>query len=135
MECHFGSEDIRYKPDYQAKLKARKEAKESAKAKKEFKPQTKETSKANTQEIKMAVEDTAPVSISSQVPDVLSALNDPLCGSGDASSSPGSPEHLYSSSPVKSDSAQSKSSCEWSDLIEQDEKELRVRNKSTSHFT
>lgn len=58
------------------------------------------------------------------VPDVVSALNDPLCGSGGATP-PGSD---YSSSPVKSESAvSSKSSCEWSDLIEQDEKELQVR--------
>ena len=57
------------------------------------------------------------------VPDVVSALNDPLCGSGGATP-PGSD---YSSSPVKSESAvSSKSSCEWSDLIEQDEKELQV---------
>ena len=50
------------------------------------------------------------------VPDVFSALNDPLCGESDS----------YSSSPVKSESAQSKSSCEWSDLIEQDLKEMQV---------
>ena len=57
------------------------------------------------------------------VPDVISALNDPLCGSGGATP-PGSD---YSSSPIKSESAvSSKSSCEWSDLIEQDEKELQV---------
>jgi len=49
------------------------------------------------------------------VPDVFSALNDPLCGESDS----------YSSSPVKSESAQSKSSCEWSDLIEQDLKEMQ----------
>ena len=61
------------------------------------------------------------------VPDVISALNDPLCGSGGATP-PGSD---YSSSPIKSESAvSSKSSCEWSDLIEQDEKELQVRHCS-----
>ena len=60
---------------------------------------------------KMAVEET-PLAA---VPDVLSALNDPLCGETDS----------YSSSPVKSESAQSKSSCEWSDLIEQDMKEMQ----------
>ena len=61
------------------------------------------------------------------VPDVISALNDPLCGSGGATP-PGSD---YSSSPIKSESAvSSKSSCEWSDLIEQDEKELQVRQCS-----
>ena len=60
----------------------------------------------------MAVEE-APLAT---VPDVLSALNDPLCGETDSFSS---------SSPVKSESAQSKSSCEWSDLIEQDMKEMQ----------
>lgn len=60
---------------------------------------------------KMAVEETPLAS----VPDVASALNDPLCGETDS----------YSSSPVKSESAQSKSSCEWSDLIEQDMKEMQ----------
>ena len=70
---------------------------------------------------KMAVEDT--IKCSAPVPDVFSALNDPLCGSGGAT--PPSP-HSFSSSPVKSESAHSKSSCEWSDLIEQDEKELQV---------
>lgn len=60
---------------------------------------------------RMAVEET-PLAA---VPDVLSALNDPLCGETDS----------YSSSPVKSESAQSKSSCEWSDLIEQDMKEMQ----------
>jgi len=49
------------------------------------------------------------------VPDVFSALNDPLCGENES----------YSSSPVKSESAQSKSSCEWSDLIEQDMKDMQ----------
>jgi len=100
VECHFACEDIRYKPGYKAKTKA-------------------EISKPDSTENKMAVEDAAVTVSSAQVPDVFSALNDPLCDS------PGSPHHLYSSSPVKSDSAQSKSSCEWSDLIEQDEKELR----------
>ena len=70
--------------------------------------------------VEMSVESASPI----PVPDVISALNDPLCGSGGATP-PGSD---YSSSPVKSESAVSiKSSCEWSDLIEQDEKELQVR--------
>ena len=71
---------------------------------------------------KMTVEVSEGVSCPAPVPDVVSALNDPLCGSGGATP-PGSD---YSSSPVKSESAASKSSCEWSDLIEQDEKELQV---------
>ena len=62
----------------------------------------------------MAVEESPPAP---PVPDVLSALNDPLCVEHDGYSS---------SSPVKSESAQSKSSCEWSDLIEQDMKEMQV---------
>jgi len=70
----------------------------------------------------MAVDDT--VNFSAPVPDVVSALNDPLCGSGSGDITPPSP-HSYSSSPVKSESAQSKSSCDWSDLIEQDEKEIQ----------
>ena len=61
----------------------------------------------------MAVEE-SPLTLT--VPDVISALNDPLCGENDS----------YSSSPVKSESAQSKSSCEWSDLIEQDMKDMQV---------
>ena len=71
---------------------------------------------------KMTVEVSEGVSCPAPVPDVVSALNAPLCGSGGATP-PGSD---YSSSPVKSESAASKSSCEWSDLIEQDEKELQV---------
>ena len=53
---------------------------------------------------------------------MVSALNDPLC-EGEAGSV--SPPLSYSSSPVKSESAASKSSCEWSDLIEQDMKEMQ----------
>ena len=68
-------------------------------------------SSETVEKCKMAVEET-PLAT---VPDVLSALNDPLCGETDS----------YSSSPVKSESAQSKSSCEWSDLIEQDMKEMQ----------
>jgi len=62
-----------------------------------------------------------------KVPDVLSALQDPLC-----LASPPSP-HSYSSSPVKSDACSSpvksdacsegRQSTEWSDLIEQDERD------------
>ena len=62
----------------------------------------------------MAVEESP---LAPPVPDVLSALNDPLCVEHDGYSS---------SSPVKSESVQSKSSCEWSDLIEQDMKEMQV---------
>ena len=63
--------------------------------------------------------------------DVVSALNDPLCeGEGGSVSPPLS----YSSSPVKSESAASKSSCEWSDLIEQDEKELQVSGCRSCRF-
>ena len=70
----------------------------------------------------MAVDDT----VTSSVPDVMAALNDPLCGdNNNDDTSPASPLS-YSSSPVKSESAQSKSSCDWSDLIEQDEKEMQV---------
>ena len=61
----------------------------------------------------------------------MSALNDPLCeGEGGSVSPPLS----YSSSPVKSESAASKSSCEWSDLIEQDEKELQVGGCRSCRF-
>lgn len=53
-----------------------------------------------------------------KVPDVLSALQDPLC-----LASPPSP-HSYSSSPVKSEaSSEGRQSTEWSDLIEQDERD------------
>ena len=85
-----------------------------------------EVSEIQVEDHKMTVEvsEAAPI----PVPDVVSALNDPLCGSGGATP-PGSD---YSSSPVKSESAvSSKSSCEWSDLIEQDEKELQVRAQHT----
>merc|ERR1711997_273765 len=63
----------------------------------------------------MAVEETPLAS----VPDVISALNDPLCRETDS----------YSSSPVKSESAQSKSSCEWSDLIVQEMKEFQLDSR------
>jgi len=70
---------------------------------------------------KMAVDDTPNIISPSKIPDVLSALKDPIC----SPTTPPSP-HSYSSSPVKSESSESKSSsCEWSDLIEQDERELR----------
>ena len=84
-----------------------------------------EVSEIQVEDHKMTVEMSVVESASPiPVPDVISALNDPLCGSGGATP-PGSD---YSSSPVKSESAVSiKSSCEWSDLIEQDEKELQVR--------
>jgi hypothetical protein len=53
-----------------------------------------------------------------KIPDVLSALQDPLC-----LASPPSP-HSYSSSPVKSEaSSEGRQSTEWSDLIEQDERD------------
>jgi len=60
------------------------------------------------------------------VPDALSALQDPLCPSSLSPASPHSTLSCYSSSsPVKSEISDGKaSSCEWSDLIEQDEKEL-----------
>jgi len=82
-----------------------------------------EVSEIQVEDHKMTVEMSVVESASPiPVPDVISALNDPLCGSGGATP-PGSD---YSSSPVKSESAVSiKSSCEWSDLIEQDEKELQ----------
>merc|ERR1719348_1257029 len=56
-----------------------------------------------------------------KVPNVLAALSDPLCSPTDSES--------YSSSPLKSSEAGDScetvksSSCEWSDLIEQDERE------------
>jgi len=53
-----------------------------------------------------------------KIPDVLAALQDPLC-----LASPPSP-NSYSSSPVKSESAsEGRQSTEWSDLIEQDERD------------
>jgi len=53
-----------------------------------------------------------------KVPSVLAALQDPLC-----LASPPSP-NSYSSSPVKSEaSSEGRQSTEWSDLIEQDERE------------
>ena len=58
------------------------------------------------------------------VPDALSALQDPLCPASLSPASPHSTLSCYSSSsPVKSEISDGKaSSCEWSDLIEQDEK-------------
>lgn len=73
------------------------------------------------QELNMAVDESPHIINPSKVPDVLSALKDPIC----TPLTPPSP-HSYSSSPVKSESSESKSSsCEWSDLIEQDERELQ----------
>jgi len=72
-------------------------------------------------ETKMAVDESPHIINTTKIPDVLSALKDPICHP----LSPPSP-HSYSSSPVKSESSESKSSsCEWSDLIEQDERELQ----------
>jgi len=72
-------------------------------------------------ETKMAVDETPHIISPSKIPDVLSALKDPICNTV----TPPSP-HSYSSSPVKSESSESKSSsCEWSDLIEQDEREIQ----------
>jgi len=78
--------------------------------------------KVTKQEVIMAVEESRPqVSSETKVPDVLSALKDPI-GSPLTPPSP----HSYSSSPVKSESSEGKvSSCEWSDLIEQDEREMQ----------
>ena len=69
-----------------------------------------EVSEIQVEDHKMTVEMSVVESASPiPVPDVISALNDPLCGSGGATP-PGSD---YSSSPVKSESAvSSKSSCE-----------------------
>jgi len=64
------------------------------------------------------------ITLATKVPDVLACLQDALC-------SPPSP-HSYSSSPVKSEAGSSvaeenkSSSCEWSDLIEQDEREQKI---------
>jgi len=64
---------------------------------------------------------------SQTVPDVISALQDPIC-SLDSSPSQEKPAVL-STSPVKSDSAESQRSSEaWSDLIEQDEREELERS-------
>ena len=120
-KVHFASTDIRYRHlDNQSSeqvIKNKQEVVETVKVEKE-------------ESTKMAVEET--IKCSAPVPDVFSALNDPLCGSGGAT--PPSP-HSFSSSPVKSESAHSKSSCEWSDLIEQDEKELQVAsNHDQSNF-
>lgn len=52
-----------------------------------------------------------------KVPSAASALSDPLC-----LASPPSP-HSYSSSPVKSEASSEGPSTQWSDLIEQDERE------------
>ena len=143
VQVHFSCEDIRYKPGYKPKTKTKPQPEVSkTEAVPEVVPAsetqpTKPISTDITDHIttdqeditNMAVEETVPIPApAASVPDVFSALNDPLCskdGSLGSGSSPGSP-HSYSSSPVKSESAQSKSSCEWSDLIEQDEKELRV---------
>jgi len=58
------------------------------------------------------------VDLEAKVPSVLAALQDPLC-----LASPPSP-NSYSSSPVKSEaSSEGRQSTEWSDLIEQDERE------------
>ena len=101
VKVHFACTDIRYRHLEQSE------------------DHTVEVVEKVTEEDTMAVEDT----VASSVPDVMAALNDPLCNDNDVS--PASP-HSYSSSPVKSESAQSKSSCDWSDLIEQDEKEMQV---------
>jgi len=54
-----------------------------------------------------------------KIPDVLSALHDPLC-----MAFPPSPRDSYTSSPVKSEaSSEGRQSTEWSDLIEQDERD------------
>jgi len=75
----------------------------------------------NRTETKMALDESPHIINQSKVPDVLSALKDPICNS----LTPPSP-HSYSSSPVKSESSEGKSSsCEWSDLIEQDEREIQ----------
>merc|ERR1712142_476657 len=72
-------------------------------------------------EIKMAVDETPQIINTTKIPDVMSALKDPIC----SPLTPPSP-HSYSSSPVKSEVSEGKaSSCEWSDLIEQDERELQ----------
>jgi len=66
------------------------------------------------------------ITMATKVPDVLACLQDALC-------SPPSP-HSYSSSPVKSEAGSSvaegnkSSSCEWSDLIEQDEREQKINS-------
>lgn len=66
------------------------------------------------------------ITMAAKVPDVLACLQDPLC-------SPPSP-HSYSSSPIKSEAGSSvaeenkSSSCEWSDLIEQDEREQKINS-------
>jgi len=74
-----------------------------------------------TEERNMAVDESPHIINTTKIPDVMSALKDPIC----SPLTPPSP-HSYSSSPVKSESSESKSSsCEWSDLIEQDERELQ----------
>jgi len=65
------------------------------------------------------------------VPDVISALQDPLCSLSSSPSCPSSAEKtpVLSTSPVKSESADSQRSSEaWSDLIEQDEREELERS-------
>merc|ERR1711970_190616 len=74
-----------------------------------------------TEETNMAVDESPHIINTTKIPDVMSALKDPICNS----LTPPSP-HSYSSSPVKSESSEGKSSsCEWSDLIEQDEREIQ----------
>ena len=115
FKVHFASTDIRYRHLENQPSEQILENKVDTQSIIETVPIEKEET------TKMAVEDA--IKCSAPVPDVFSALNDPLCGSGGAT--PPSP-NSFSSSPVKSESAHSKSSCEWSDLIEQDEKELQV---------
>jgi len=65
------------------------------------------------------------------VPDVISALQDPLCSLSSSPPCPSSAEKtpVLSTSPVKSESADSQRSSEaWSDLIEQDEREELERS-------
>jgi len=114
FKVHFASTDIRYRHLENQPSEQILENKVDTQSIIETAPIEKEET------TKMAVEDA--IKCSAPVPDVFSALNDPLCGSGGAT--PPSP-NSFSSSPVKSESAHSKSSCEWSDLIEQDEKELQ----------
>lgn len=80
-----------------------------------------QVSETRTEESNMAVDESPHIINTTKIPDVMSALKDPIC----SPLTPPSP-HSYSSSPVKSESSESKSSsCEWSDLIEQDERELQ----------
>lgn len=69
-------------------------------------------------EVVMVLDEREEVVQEVKVPSVLAALQDPLC-----LASPPSP-NSYSSSPVKSEaSSEGRQSTEWSDLIEQDERE------------